>query len=45
MNEGMCTTSLAYHNECKERREKKNEPKEDEILILLLEEENGIEAF
>lgn len=44
MNECMGTTSLAYHNECKERIEKKNAPKEDEILILLMEEEDGIEA-
>ena len=42
-NDSMGTTSLAYHIECKEKREKKKQ--EDETLILLLEEENAIETI
>jgi len=45
-NDGMGTTSLVYHNECKAKREEKHATKElDETILLIMEEEDAVEAI
>lgn len=42
---GMCSSSLEYHNERKAINEQKRHDRETETLILIMEEENAVEAI